>query len=81
MRGNHTLMFLSLSISLPSLVSKNKYIKYFLKKKKGKNDKAKGWAKRGEGAFRFYSGTFSTCQKKRIEATLVSAETALGLHS
>ena len=27
-RGNHTLMFLSLSYSLLSLFSKNKYIKY-----------------------------------------------------
>ena len=34
LRGNHTLMFLSLSFSLPSPLSKNEYIKSFLKIKK-----------------------------------------------
>ena len=36
-RGNHTLMFLSLSFSLPSPLSKNKQTKSFLKKKKVQN--------------------------------------------
>ena len=36
MRGNHTVMFLSLSFSLPPLLSKNKYIKSLKKEKPAK---------------------------------------------
>ena len=41
MRGNHTLMFLSLSFYLLSPLSKNKYIKFFLNKKLIKKKKKK----------------------------------------
>ena len=46
-RGNHTLMFLSLSFSLPSSLSKNKYIKIksFLKKREKESIFAKRMGK------------------------------------
>ena len=42
-RGNHTLMFLSLSFSLPSLLSKNKYTKSLKIKTKWIDEWMEGW--------------------------------------